>query len=65
MAEQNKQINSLGLARKYRPRRFGEIIGQELAVQAIQNALNSNHPITAYLFFGPRGVGKTTLAAFG
>ena len=51
-----------GLARRYRPRKFHEIIEQMPAVQALQNALKKKQLSSAYLFFGPRGVGKTTLA---
>jgi len=52
----------LVLARKYRPGTFGEVIEQKAAVHAIVNALKSNRLGSAYLFFGPRGVGKTTIA---
>ena len=51
-----------GLAQRYRPRKFKELVEQKSAVQAIQNALNTKHSSPAYLFFGPRGVGKTSLA---
>ena len=52
----------IGLARRYRPRKFSEVVDQGPAVQVIQNALNSQAPSSAYLFFGGRGVGKTSLA---
>ena len=50
------------LARKYRPRGFSEVIGQEHAVRALANALDRDQLHHAYLFTGTRGVGKTTLA---
>jgi DNA polymerase-3 subunit gamma/tau len=50
------------LARKWRPRTFGELVGQEHVVQALANALSSQRLHHAYLFTGTRGVGKTTLA---
>ncbi|QHG92357.1 DNA polymerase III subunit gamma/tau [Coxiella endosymbiont of Amblyomma sculptum] len=49
------------LARKWRPKRFREIIGQIFVVRALVNALNQKHLHHAYLFTGPSGVGKTTL----
>ncbi|MEN8174356.1 MAG: DNA polymerase III subunit gamma/tau [Pseudomonadota bacterium] len=50
------------LARKWRPRTFGEMVGQEHVVQALSNALDSDRLHHAYLFTGTRGVGKTTVA---
>lgn len=50
------------LARKYRPRTFQEMIGQEHVLQALVNALNLKRLHHAYLFTGTRGVGKTTIA---
>ena len=50
------------LARKWRPRRFDELVGQEHVVQALTNALDHDRMHHAYLFTGTRGVGKTTLA---
>lgn len=49
------------LARKYRPKNFAELIGQETVVRALSNALNNNRLHHAYLLTGTRGVGKTTL----
>ncbi len=49
-------------ARKYRPRFFREVVGQEVAVKIIKNSVKANRIAHAYLFAGPRGVGKTTLA---
>ncbi len=49
-------------ARKWRPQLFGEVIGQEHVTRALRNALSSGKISQAYLFSGPRGVGKTTTA---
>lgn len=53
---------NLVLYRKYRPQTFAEVIGQEHIVRTLTNALKINKWGHAYLFCGPRGVGKTTLA---
>ncbi len=50
------------LYRKYRPQNFSEVVGQEITVRTLQNALESNIPAHGYLFTGPRGTGKTSLA---
>lgn len=50
------------LYRKYRPRSFGEIVGQEHVVTTLQNAIKAKDIAHAYLFSGPRGTGKTTMA---
>ncbi|MBU2979816.1 DNA polymerase III subunit gamma/tau [Alteromonas sp. C1M14] len=50
------------LARKWRPRIFSELVGQEHVVTAISNALDNDRLHHAYLFTGTRGVGKTTIA---
>jgi len=50
------------LARKWRPRTFGQLAGQEHVVRALTNALTQNRLHHAYLFTGTRGVGKTTIA---
>jgi DNA polymerase-3 subunit gamma/tau len=50
------------LARKWRPRTFREMVGQEHVLQALVNALDNNRLHHAYLFTGTRGVGKTTIA---
>ena len=52
----------LVLARKYRPQRFGEMSGQEHVVRTLRNSLKSGQLAHAFLFTGPRGVGKTTTA---
>ena len=50
------------LARKWRPKRFEELTGQEHVLQALSNALATNRVHHAFLFTGTRGVGKTTIA---
>lgn len=50
------------LARKWRPRGFGEVVGQAAAVDTLRRALASGRLHHAYMFIGTRGVGKTTLA---
>src|SRR5262245_36598029 len=50
------------LARKYRPKKFTELIGQDHVVRALSNALESGRVHHAFLFTGTRGVGKTTIA---
>ncbi|HEY4636752.1 MAG TPA: DNA polymerase III subunit delta, partial [Burkholderiales bacterium] len=50
------------LARKWRPRNFASLVGQEHVVRALRHALEQNRLHHAYLFTGTRGVGKTTLA---
>ncbi len=55
-------IVNITLYRKYRPQNFEEIAGQEHIVKAIRNSLRENKLSHAYLFTGPRGVGKTTIA---
>ena len=50
------------LARKWRPRDFSEVVGQEHVVQALANALDQNKIHQAYVLSGTRGVGKTTIA---
>src|SRR6516225_5188859 len=50
------------LARRYRPQPFRDVVGQEAAVQALINAVQSNRVAHAYLFTGARGVGKTSTA---
>ena len=50
------------LYRKYRPLNFNEVVGQEVIVQTLKNAIITNKISHAYLFTGPRGTGKTSLA---
>ena len=49
-------------ARKYRPQTFESVVGQQALTQTLQNAIRQNRLAHAYLFCGPRGVGKTTCA---
>jgi DNA polymerase III subunit gamma/tau len=50
------------LYRKYRPQDFDEVVGQEAVVRTLRNAIEANQLRQAYLFAGPRGTGKTSLA---
>ena len=50
------------LARKWRPQRFEDVVGQEHVVKTLRNAIERNRIAQAYLLAGPRGTGKTTLA---
>ena len=53
---------ALAIYRKYRPRTFSEVLGQEAVTKILKNAASLNRLSHAYLFFGPRGSGKTTTA---
>jgi DNA polymerase-3 subunit gamma/tau len=53
---------NLVLYRKYRPQTFSEVVGQEHVVQTLTNSIKGNNISHAYLFSGPRGSGKTTIA---
>ena len=50
------------IARKYRPQRFSDVVGQDHVSQTLANAISGERIAHAYLFCGPRGTGKTTLA---
>ena len=50
------------LYRKYRPQGFDEVVGQEAVVRTLQNAIEHDQVRQAYLFAGPRGTGKTSMA---
>ena len=50
------------LARKYRPQKFGDVVGQRGVTQTLRNALSAGRLAQAFVFAGPRGVGKTTTA---
>ncbi len=58
MSERNYIVS----ARKYRPVRFEDVVGQEQVSGTLKKALNSGHLAQSFLFCGPRGVGKTTCA---
>ncbi|HAQ50503.1 MAG TPA: DNA polymerase III subunit gamma/tau, partial [Gammaproteobacteria bacterium] len=55
-------MSYLVLARKWRPRRFADVVGQSHVLKALIHGLNNNRLHHAFLFSGTRGVGKTTLA---
>src|SRR5438309_10643981 len=50
------------IARKYRPQRFSDVVGQDHVTQTLANAIKQSRIAHAYLFCGPRGTGKTTVA---
>src|SRR5258708_16796479 len=50
------------LARKYRPQRFSEVIGQEHVTRTLKNAIEQKRIAHGYIFSGHRGIGKTTIA---
>ena len=50
------------LYRLYRPQTFDEVVGQKYVIQTLKNSIKENHVAHAYLFCGPRGTGKTTIA---
>src|SRR6266545_131450 len=62
IAPERARMASQALYRRYRSQTFGELIGQEHIVQTLRNALAEGRIAHAYLFTGPRGVGKTTVA---
>ena len=55
-------MNYKVLARKYRPQNFQELIGQDILVNTLKNALNDGRLAHAFLLTGIRGIGKTTTA---
>ncbi len=55
-------MSYLVLARKWRPQNFEDVVGQKPITQALQNAISTKRVAHAYLFAGPRGVGKTSVA---
>jgi DNA polymerase-3 subunit gamma/tau len=62
-AEGLRRIDSMtALYRKYRPQTFSEVVGQEAVVRTLTNAIEAGQVRQAYLFAGPRGTGKTSLA---
>src|SRR3954471_19097786 len=50
------------LARKYRPQKFSDVIGQDHVTRTLQNAIEQQRIAHGYIFSGPRGIGKTTIA---
>ena len=55
-------MNHLAIYRKYRPSNFDEVSGQQIVVNILKNAIKNNNVSHAYLFAGPRGTGKTSVA---
>lgn len=55
-------MSYLALYRKYRPQKFSEVVGQEYILKVLKNSIENNKISHAYLFSGPRGTGKTTIA---
>jgi DNA polymerase-3 subunit gamma/tau len=55
-------MSHIALARKWRPQRFEDVIGQRGVVETLRNALTSDRLAQSFIFAGPRGVGKTTTA---
>ena len=55
-------MSYVALYRTYRPQSFSEVVGQEHIVRTLKNAIKYNKVAHAYLFSGPRGTGKTTIA---
>jgi DNA polymerase-3 subunit gamma/tau len=55
-------VEYLVLARKWRPQNFEEVVGQEHVVKTLRNAIHQDRVAHAFIFSGPRGVGKTTVA---
>ncbi|MCP4231303.1 MAG: DNA polymerase III subunit gamma/tau, partial [bacterium] len=53
-------MSYLVIARKWRPRLFDEVVGQSHVTRTLKNAVSTGRIAHAYLFTGPRGVGKTT-----
>ncbi|MCS7203337.1 MAG: DNA polymerase III subunit gamma/tau [Thermodesulfovibrio sp.] len=52
----------LGLARKYRPQKFSDLVGQDIVVKILKNSIKTGKISHAYIFSGPKGVGKTSTA---
>ena len=55
-------MSELVIYRKYRPQKFSEVVGQDHIIKTLISALSSGKVAHAYLFAGPRGTGKTTIA---
>ena len=58
----SENVPYVSLANKYRPQTFEDMVGQESISKTLQNALKLGRIAHAYLFYGPRGCGKTTTA---
>jgi DNA polymerase-3 subunit gamma/tau len=55
-------MSHIALYRKYRPKSFADIIGQDFIVRTLTNSIKLNKVGHAYIFAGPKGIGKTTIA---
>ena len=55
-------MSYISLYRKYRPKNFEEVVGQEVVVKILKNSIINNKIGHAYIFSGPRGTGKTSIA---
>src|SRR3989344_691738 len=62
MTQPVEKSRSIVFARKYRPQTFKEVLGQDHIVRILENAVSKKRVSHAYLFSGPRGTGKTTVA---
>lgn len=62
MSKEKTSTASKVLARAFRPQKFSDVLGQDAIVQTLRNAISQKRLAHAYLFSGPRGTGKTTLA---
>ncbi len=58
----NDQPESVSIYRRWRPQRFGDVVGQEEIVRTLRNAVSAGNTAHAYLFAGERGIGKTSIA---
>jgi DNA polymerase-3 subunit gamma/tau len=55
-------MSYISLYRKYRPKLFADVVGQKYIITTLKNAIKQNKLSHAYIFAGPRGIGKTTIA---
>ncbi|MDR0825905.1 MAG: DNA polymerase III subunit gamma/tau, partial [Mycoplasmataceae bacterium] len=55
-------MSYVSLYRKYRPRTFAQVVGQDFITTSLRNSIKQNKVGHAYIFAGPKGIGKTTIA---
>ena len=55
-------MSYISLYRKYRPKTFSDVVGQDVVKTVLKNSISSNQISHAYIFSGPRGTGKTSIA---